>query len=123
MNQNRKKRSGSSTNGIILEDKDLLTSKRVRINKGFFEDSQICAKLNRKPVRIRGRQTKKSNPNLTEITSDKILDVVSFHRHNEVDIKSDNEDVTISLVHDDDNLGATQIIDILSKLYRATFGC
>ena len=123
MTQNRKKRSGSSTNGIIDEEKDLVTSKRVRINKGFFEDSQICAKLNRKPVRIRGRQTKKSNPNLTEITYDKSLDVVTSHRYNEVDIKNINEDVVISHVHDDDNLGATQIVDILSKLYRATFRC
>ena len=123
MTQNRKKRSGSSTNGIIVEEKDLLTSKRVRTNKAFFEDSQICVKLNRKPVRIRRRRTKKSNANLIEITSDKISDVVTLHRHNEVDIKNVNEDVAISHVHDDDNLGATQIIDILSKLYRATFGC
>lgn len=51
------------------------------------------------------------------------MDVVTLHRHNEVDIKNINEDVAVSLVHDDDTLGATQIIDILSKLYRATFGC
>jgi hypothetical protein len=94
----------------------------VRINKGFFEDSQICANR-RKPVRIRRRQTKKSNANLIEITPDKILDVVTLHRHNDVDIKNINEDVAVSHVHDDDTLGATQIIDILSKLYRATFGC
>lgn len=51
------------------------------------------------------------------------MDVVPLHRHNDVDIKIMNEDVAVSHVHDDDTLGATQIIDILSKLYRATFGC
>jgi hypothetical protein len=120
--QNRKKRSGSSTNGVIVGEEDLLTSKRVRTNKVFFEDSQICANR-RKPIRTRRRQTKKSSANLMEITSDKIFDVVTLHRHNEVDIKNVSEDVAVSHVHDDDTLGATQIIDILSKLYRATFGC
>ena len=119
--QKRKKRAGSSTNGIIIEDTDIITSKRVRVDKGFFEDSHISYVITRKNKRKASKQKSKKTK-LTEKIPSKDENVGRQNIHDEVDIKYMNEDVTIPATIDDESFGAAQIIDILSKLYKSTFG-
>ena len=119
--QKRKKRAGSSTNGIIIEDTDIITSKRVRVDKGFFEDSHISYVITRKNKRKASKQKSKKTK-LTEKMPSKDENVGRHNIHDEVDFKYMNEDVTIPATIDDESFGAAQIIDILSKLYKSTFG-
>ena len=121
--QERKKRAGSSTNGITIEEKNMITSKRVRVDKGFFEDSHISYVITRKKKNKAYKKNKKSaKTTLTEEIPCKVENVEKQNIHDEVDIKYKNEDVTIPATIDDESFGAAQIIDILSKLYRSTFG-
>lgn len=120
--QKRKKRAGSSTNGITIEEKNMITSKRVRVDKGFFEDSHISYVITRKKKTKAYKKKRSAKTTLTGEIPCKDENVERQNIHDEVDIKYMNEDVTIPATNDDESFGAAQIIDILSKLYRSTFG-